>query len=100
MAGTTLDRRATSRRSGKSGVALRRAPRPAGILTSPRILHEKATRLQQVNAPNILSFTKKRAAARAGHIHGLKAVNQPGSRRSTAGSAPSIHGINAPKHSW
>lgn len=63
---------------------------------TPRIMHAKATRLQQINAPNILSFSKKRAAAKAAWIHGLKTVNAPGSRRSTTGGS-SLHGINAPK---
>lgn len=88
-----------NRRSGTSGVAGRRE-RAAGVLVTPRILHAKATRLIQINAPNVLSFRKKVAAAQAGRIHGLQLVNAPGSRRSTAGSKPSGHGINAPKGQW
>lgn len=83
----------------------RSAPRAArekasGILVVPRIAHERATRLIQINAVNELSFRKKRAAAQAGRIHGLNIINGPGSRRSTAGSKPSGHGINAPRGQW
>lgn len=94
---------AKGRRGGSSALNRRKAAaargesRAKGVLISPRIMHLKATRLQQINAPSILSFKKKRAAASAGRIHGLAIVNGVGSRRSTMGSRPSGHGINAPK---
>jgi hypothetical protein len=81
----------------RKAASARGVARAAGVLVSPRIAHLKATRLQQVNAPNILSFKKRRAAVSAGRIHGLSIINGVGSRRSTMGSRPSGHGINAPK---
>lgn len=87
------DRRAAS--------AERAAARAKGVLISPRIMHAKATTLKTLNSPNILSFSKKRAAQVAGRIHGFTAVNSPGAgRRSTAGAKPSGHGINAPRGQW
>jgi hypothetical protein len=74
--------------------------RAQGILIRPIIAHKKGTALRTINAANILSFSKKRAAASAGRIHGLTMVNSPVNRRSTAGAKPSGHGINAPKGQW
>lgn len=87
----------TNRRAVAAALGDRRAQ---GVLISPRIMHERATRLQQINAPNTLSFNKRRAAASAGRVHGLTIINGPGSRRSTAGSKPSGHGINMPRGQW
>ena len=71
-----------------------RAKRAVGVLTVPRTLKPKGTRLTTVNAPG------QRKKTNTGRIHGLKVVNGPGSRRRTSGARPSIHAVNAPKGQW
>lgn len=63
-------------------------------------MHAKATKLLQVNAPNVLSFKKRYAVAAVGKIHGFKTVNAPGSGRKSLGSSPSVHRINSPRGQW
>jgi len=75
--------------------------KPRGTLVAPRLLHARATLLRTVNAPRLLSFSHKPPVARDNLPHGMHDVNSPTDRRRTStGSHPSAHGINAPKGRW